>query len=433
MTTLHIDEARVAGGKLLLSFLDKIQSVERAVLIEDLFGKFRLVLWSDTLKDKVLERIKIIFAEKIGEYWSGDIWVSNSKNSPDSEVYNRAWEEAVQTSNPKYRILNRRRTRSYWNALTGQPPWNAPEKGPPIVVFYSFKGGVGRSTSLAAFALQRSREGERVVVIDFDLDAPGVGVLLESEESGEVPIQWGVVDFLLETPLIDLPLDEYFYVNRREPIVGSGEIYVFPAGVINHSYIENLSRIDFENSSGVSFSLTALLKKAHNEIKPNWILIDARTGLSDSTGILMSGIAHLYVLFGTSSRQSWEGLKYIVNRFGAERISANKSQIDCILVQAMVPQDSTAGEAAIEKFRDEASDIFSSEFYVEDPADTGEDEFWYIRDAVNDDSPSSPIPIRYNPRLAHFNSLIDVLEILLYDINYVALSERISNRFETEE
>ena len=50
-------------------------------------------------------------------------------------------------------------------------------KNPPIVVFYSFKGGVGRSTAVAAFAINRSRAGERVVVIDADLDAPGVDEL----------------------------------------------------------------------------------------------------------------------------------------------------------------------------------------------------------------------------------------------------------------
>ena len=38
-------------------------------------------------------------------------------------------------------------------------------------------GGVGRSTALAAFAIQRARLGERVAVVDLDLDAPGIGAL----------------------------------------------------------------------------------------------------------------------------------------------------------------------------------------------------------------------------------------------------------------
>ncbi|RMH27272.1 MAG: ParA family protein, partial [Planctomycetota bacterium] len=79
------------------------------------------------------------------------------------------------------------------------PPWKLPESGysteeQPIVVFYSFKGGVGRSTALAAFAIQRARAGERIAVIDADLDAPGLGHLLSAPEVGTA--QWGVADYL---------------------------------------------------------------------------------------------------------------------------------------------------------------------------------------------------------------------------------------------
>src|SRR5882757_8738219 len=43
-----------------------------------------------------------------------------------------------------------------------------------IVTFYSYKGGTGRSMALANFAWLTAASGKRVLVIDWDLEAPGL-------------------------------------------------------------------------------------------------------------------------------------------------------------------------------------------------------------------------------------------------------------------
>src|SRR5262245_11044872 len=43
-----------------------------------------------------------------------------------------------------------------------------------FTTFYSYKGGVGRTSALVNTALLRAMSGDRVVVLDFDLEAPGV-------------------------------------------------------------------------------------------------------------------------------------------------------------------------------------------------------------------------------------------------------------------
>ena len=43
-----------------------------------------------------------------------------------------------------------------------------------IVTFYSFKGGVGRSMALANVAALLSEWGRSVLVVDWDLEAPGI-------------------------------------------------------------------------------------------------------------------------------------------------------------------------------------------------------------------------------------------------------------------
>src|SRR4026209_1859456 len=43
-----------------------------------------------------------------------------------------------------------------------------------IVTFYSFKGGVGRSMAMAAAGYLLAQRGLKVLVMDFDLEAPGL-------------------------------------------------------------------------------------------------------------------------------------------------------------------------------------------------------------------------------------------------------------------
>ncbi len=47
---------------------------------------------------------------------------------------------------------------------------------PAIVSFFSFKGGVGRTTTIAATALTLARNGHRVAIVDLDLEGLLLGI-----------------------------------------------------------------------------------------------------------------------------------------------------------------------------------------------------------------------------------------------------------------
>src|SRR5262245_29153629 len=49
-----------------------------------------------------------------------------------------------------------------------------PSQAASIVTFYSWKGGVGRTMALANVAVQLARMGSTVLVVDWDLEAPGL-------------------------------------------------------------------------------------------------------------------------------------------------------------------------------------------------------------------------------------------------------------------
>ena len=243
--------------------------------------------------------------------------------------------------------------------------------------------------------------------------------------------RWGVADYLLERPAKGaVDLGDYYHGLRRETVAGGGgEILVFPAGVVNSDYLGKLARIDFEpTETGLPTPWPQFLDHIRQELKPNWILLDSRAGLGEPAGLFLGGVAHLHVLFGTSSEQSWEGLRLVLERLGADRVRAGKAQADCVLVEAMVPEDVNAAQAAKEQFNGRAEDEFESHYYAEDPTNEGDDSMWCVRDSAGKDAPHQAVPISYRQSLAHFRRLDDVVQVLTGE-EYQRLDQRICERF----
>ena len=429
----HLDEARHAAEAALIASLSNAPRDCRMVMIEDLYGQIRLVLWPGSAPEGLIDDLRAQMAQQAQGVWSDDIWTVG-KDVPEADrfVYEDTWKESQpHPADARLRILNRYRSRGAWLHPTGAPLWKKPvslkTKHPPIVVFYSFKGGVGRSTALAAFAIQRARRGERVAVIDADLDAPGIGTLLAADEQGTTS-NWGVADYLLEKPLGPVDLRDYYHACRREPLTGKGEILVVPSGRIDGDYLGKLARLDFEPpSTKDKHPFFMLLEDVRTQLHPHWIFVDLRAGLAENAGLILGGFAHLHVLFGTASEQSWQGLRLIIERLGADRIRANHpdGQGDCVMVQAMVPENTEVYDRSTQRFGDRARDEFAEFYYAE----AGADSFWTIEDLESSDAPHVPVPIRYNVALADFRNLDEVAGEIAESKNYQELTARIVNRF----
>jgi len=466
----HHDEARIDAVVALIKWLSGSPE-SKAALIDDLYGKYRLILWPGRgAPEEMAQTVKGALAEAAGSYWSGQVWVVTAQTSKlDQQVYDGAWEEGrPHPDEPRLRMVDRVRSRVAWFGELADPPWEvraeAEQKGPPIVVFYSFKGGVGRTTALASFAIQRARAGERVVVIDGDLDAPGIGPLFAGEKSGlgdtEQPpagalimreggderdegelgptagagARWGVVDYLLEGPAPgEAELSDYYQSVRNEPIIpGGGEILVFAAGRVDENYLAKLARLDFDPTrKGSTTPWAQLLERIREELGPNWILMDSRAGLGEPAGLLLGGMAHLHVLLGTPSEQSWQGIRLILDRIGSGRVHQGKPQAECVLVQAMIPEFHEAAVDAQAVFLARAENEFEAHYYAEDPEDPEDDSMWFIRDMPGKDAPHQPVCLSYKQKLAHFRRLEDVVPELLGE-EYKKLAERIESRFVEE-
>lgn len=187
-------------------------------------------------------------------------------------------------------------------------PWPMLAQSPKITAFYGFKGGVGRTTTLAVLAWQLAREGKRVVCVDLDLEAPGLGPLL-AEESDTL-VTPGVIDVLLTHAVTGKVLPGPLLVKL--PIYDVPGLYLMHAGRLGPTYVEKLARLDLAHRDGrrsrVHDALVALLHAIRQEVNPDHIFLDCRSGLHDLAGLALHDLAHVDVMVGRGDTQELLGL-----------------------------------------------------------------------------------------------------------------------------
>ena len=244
---------------------------------------------------------------------------------------------------------------------TGTPPWPLhPGQTPPIITFHSFKGGVGRTTLVAAYAIQLAATppARRVAVIDLDLEAPGVGTVL-GVQTGR-----GVLDVLVDhiaTGAIDLSDAE---APARLDFAEDAQITVFPAGSLSGAYLQKLARLDFAavepghrtEASPVGRALTAMLKTIRARF--DVILLDARAGLHDLSGMSLHGLAHLDVLVFRGSEQHLAGLAETLRTLGARD--------NLLLVETLLPAPEDEAARRHAPTRERVYDLLCRYVYPDD-------------------------------------------------------------------
>jgi cellulose biosynthesis protein BcsQ len=179
-----------------------------------------------------------------------------------------------------------------------------PEQWPPVVAFYSFKGGVGRSVTAATTALTLAREGLRVIVLDLDLEAPGIEGYFFNPDDPSRKVRAGVVDYLLESAALGeryRPDINDFVLPYADPAVASsgGSLLIVPAGRLDGTYMERLGRVnlaDIGRKRGPDNPIRALIEGVLAFRTADVVVVDCRTGFTDLGGITLNGLSTLDVL-----------------------------------------------------------------------------------------------------------------------------------------
>ena len=221
----------------------------------------------------------------------------------------------------------------------------------PIISFYSYKGGVGRTTALALFAsYYATHYDKKVFIIDCDFEAPGLINFfgLSSEETSKN----GIVEYLKDKEglgdQIDLR-DGYTYEISKN-YAGDGEIHLLPAGNIfdDHNrfdYLEALARLDIHSTSTIVDQFQNLITDINKLFNPDVILIDSRTGFNDIFGIIANRLSNTVVGFFGNNIQNRPGLHFFINT-----LLRKKREVDLILVLSIISSSFTK---ALKAFNDE--------------------------------------------------------------------------------
>ena len=206
-----------------------------------------------------------------------------------------------------------------------------------IATFYSFKGGVGRTMALVNAAVSLALRGRRVLTVDFDIEAPGLDTfdVLRSQE--EVP---GIIDFVTEYLDSGKAPDASRFIGKCSPIGDKGGgLWIMPSGK-TETYSANFKQLDwvelYERYDG--YLLFEDLKLQWERIvQPDYVLIDSRTGHTDTGGICTRHLPDSVVVFFFPNEQNLRGLVEVVNDIRAEAHEPRNKAIDLHFVMSNVP------------------------------------------------------------------------------------------------
>ncbi len=207
-----------------------------------------------------------------------------------------------------------------------------------IITFYSYKGGAGRSMSLANVAWILASNGKRVLTVDWDLEAPGLHryfrpFLLDQELTSSEGILDLVLDYAVEaiTPAgSDKERSKDWYlpfanilryaVTLKWTFPTPGRLDFIPAGQQTPSYASRVNSFDWRNfydRLGGSAFLEAIKERMRDEY--DYILIDSRTGVSDTSGICTIQMPDILVVCFTLNNQSIDGASSVTRAVSEQR------------------------------------------------------------------------------------------------------------------
>ena len=198
-----------------------------------------------------------------------------------------------------------------------------------VITFYSYKGGTGRTMALANVAClfaAGKEQPQRVLAIDWDLEAPGLHYYLRPPSAGLVGSAInGVVEYFTrvqevlgegvaeikdqeaqaEDILARIPWAEFCHATSVP------NVDLMPAGCMDSSYQTRLAKLDwphmYQQAPGLFRCFARQLAKAYDVV-----LVDSRTGLTDISGICTSLLPDKLVVVFTANRQSLAGIENLV-------------------------------------------------------------------------------------------------------------------------
>lgn len=380
--------------------MDRIQPV---LVNRDLNGRVRLIVDAKWEEDQEARGKLLRVAEDMHESLGPHAYPADQAllfESAFEEVLERETKFPLESTAGVF-MVDRLATEGNWSSIA--PPSTAV----PRVVFFSIKGGVGRSTALAAAAWALAENGKRVLVLDADLESPGLSSSLLPTDRRP---KYGIADWLVED-LVDNADVVFKDMTATSALSHNGEIYVVPAhGADAGEYVAKLGRVWMPKVDATggrepwSRRLARLLDTLEERWAPDVTLIDSRAGIDEVASACLTDLAaSTILLFAIDGDQTWSGYRILFrhwNRSGVVREIRERLQ----LVGAMIPD--VNAEDYFTGLRERAWDAFSEELYDEVAAGAiaAEDGSWSF-DESEEGAPHYPWAVRWHRGFAALENL----------------------------
>ena len=184
---------------------------------------------------------------------------------------------------------------------------------PRTVTFYSFKGGVGRTTALTHVAWILAMRGRKVVAVDLDLEAPGLSTAFNLQPQPK----YGIVDYFYERSYLpegikpNISITEIFGEVRIPN--AKGRLFVVPAGCLSLDYISKVDDLHANTVIDGDQSLWTVFKREiYEQLKPDVILIDSRTGINQWGALSLIQAANEAIIFLFPNEQNKQGIELLL-------------------------------------------------------------------------------------------------------------------------
>ncbi len=195
-----------------------------------------------------------------------------------------------------------------------QPQLPQPELSlPRTVTFYSFKGGVGRTTALTHVAAILAMRGLKIVAVDLDLEAPGLSTAFNLKPQPK----YGIVDYFYERSYLpdgvkpSISIAEIFGEVKFPN--ATGRLFVVPAGFLDLDYISKVDDLHATTIIDGNKSLWSIFKEEIQEqLKPDILLVDSRTGINQWGAISLIEAADEAIIFLFPNEQNKQGIELLL-------------------------------------------------------------------------------------------------------------------------
>lgn len=230
-----------------------------------------------------------------------------------------------------------------------------------VITFYSYKGGVGRSMGLANVAALLAKWRMKVLVVDWDLEAPGIEAYFDNTQPSlatQRKIKPGIID-LARAVEDNRRIDWRECLLTTRPFPEGEELKLLLAGMNDGEYMSRVQHTNWDSlfeTKGLGFYIEELREAWKSEF--DFVLVDSRTGITDIGGICTIHLPDYMLAWFTTTKTSMSGVKDVAERSrrGREELPFDRNPL---LVLPVPARDESRTEV---KLFDEWKDRIVEEF-----------------------------------------------------------------------